>query len=216
MRLNCLKRSSGIALALLPIFVGFGGGQDVWHTEADRLGTLLNWRRGDVIAEIGANKGQLTLEASRRVGPTGKVFSTEIDKEALAHLKELAANNKNIVVVSGGEAETNLPPACCDSIFMRLVYHHLTKPAEMNESLFRALKSGGRLAVIDENPREGTSVPEGVPANRGGHGIPQKLLISELSAAGFVLEKVENDWPSRDVYHDIYCVIFRKPRDQVK
>jgi hypothetical protein len=70
--------------------------------------------------------------------------------------------------------------------------------------------------VIDENPREGTSVPEGVPANRGGHGIPQKLLISELSAAGFVLEKVENDWPSRDVYHDIYCVIFRKPRDQVK
>jgi SAM-dependent methyltransferase len=216
MRLNCLKRSSGIALALLSIFVGFGGGQDVWHTEADRLGTLLNWRRGDVIAEIGANKGQLTLEASRRVGPTGKVFSTEIDKEALAHLKELAANNKNIVVVSGGEAETNLPPACCDSIFMRLVYHHLTKPAEMNESLFRALKSGGRLAVIDENPREGTSVPEGVPANRGGHGIPQKLLISELSAAGFVLEKVENDWPSRDVYHDIYCVIFRKPTDQAK
>jgi SAM-dependent methyltransferase len=211
MQINGL-RSFGIAVAVSSILVALCCGQDAWHSEADRLGILLNWRRGDVIAEIGANKGQLTLEASRRVGATGKVFSTEIDKEALARLNELAAKNKNIVVVNAGEAKTNLPPACCDSIFMRLVYHHFTKPAEIDESLFRSLKSGGLLAVIDENPREGTSVPDGVPSNRGGHGIPQKLLISELGAAGFVLEKVENDWPSRDAYHDIYCVVFRKPR----
>jgi hypothetical protein len=69
-----------------------------------------------------------------------------------------------------------------------------------------------RAADGAENPREETSVPDGVPTNRGGHGIPQKLLISELAAAGFALEKIEYDWPSRDAYHDIYCVVFRKPR----
>lgn len=212
MRINGLRRPFCIAVAISSILVALCYGQDVWQSEADRLGILLNWREGDVIAEIGANKGQLTLEASRRVGPLGKVFSTEIDEKALAHLKELAAKSKNIVVLKAGEAGTNLPPACCDSIFMRLVYHHLTKPAEIDESLFRSIKSGGLLAVIDENPREGTSVPYGVPTNRGGHGIPQKLLISELGSAGFVLEKVENDWPSRDAYHDIYCVVFRKPK----
>jgi hypothetical protein len=47
---------------------------------------------------------------------------------------------------------------------------------------------------------------KGVPANRGGHGIPQKILIQELTAADFTVEKIVDDWPS-----DGYCVLFRKP-----
>jgi predicted methyltransferase len=86
------------------------------------------------------------------------------------------------------------------------VYHHLTKPAEIDASLFQSLKPGGLLAVIDTEPRPGSSRVEGVPENRGGHGVPQKILIQELTAAGFQLQKVLDDWPSDD-----YCVIFRKP-----
>jgi len=65
--------------------------------------------------------------------------------------------------------------------------------------------------VIDEDPAKGSTVPEGVPKNRGGHGIPQKILISELTAAGFKLDSVHNDWPSRDAYHQMYCVVFHTP-----
>ena len=183
-------------------------GQDMWLAEADRLAPLLNWQKGDVVAEIGAGAGKFTVLASERVGPTGKIYSTELDEKSLANLNALAAKNTNIVVVKGAETETNLPPACCDSIFMRDVYHHFTKPDEMDRSLFRSLKRGGLLAVIDMNPRAGTTVPDGVPANREGHGIPQKLLIKELTDAGFVLEKVDNSWPNRD----LYCVVFRKPK----
>ena len=64
--------------------------------------------------------------------------------------------------------------------------------------------------MIDENPYPGSSVPEGVPMNREGHGVPQKILISELVAAGFEVENTFNDWPGRDQYHDMYCVVFRK------
>ena len=177
----------------------------------DRLGTLLNWHPGDVVAEIGAS-GKLTLAAAHRVGSSGKVYSTELDAKALAHLEELAAKQRNITVVKAAEADTNLPPRCCDSIFMRLVYHHLTKPAEIDASLFRSLKPGGRLAVIDEDPYKGTSIPEGVPENRGGHGVPQKILMSELIAAGFEVAAIRNDWPSRDASHQIYCVVFRKTK----
>ena len=172
--------------------------------------TLLKWHPGDVVAEIGAGNGKLTLAAAQRVGPSGKVYSTEIDAKALAHLKELAAKERNITAVEAAEATTNLSPTCCDSIFMRLVYHHLTKPAEIDASLFQSLKSGGRLAVIDEDPQQGTSIPEGVPKNRGGHGVPQKILIGELMAAGFEVDHVYDDWPSRDASHQTYCVIFRK------
>ena len=40
---------------------------------------------------------------------------------------------------------------------------------------------------------------------RGGHGIPQKIVIEELTAAGLQVEKIANDWPSND-----YCVLFTK------
>src|SRR2546429_5387733 len=39
---------------------------------------------------------------------------------------------------------------------------------------------------------------EGVPSNRGGHGIPQKIVIEELTAAGLQMEKVVHDWPDDD------------------
>jgi len=47
---------------------------------------------------------------------------------------------------------------------------------------------------------------EGVPANRGGHGIPKKILIQELTSSGFQVVTEPADWPNNN-----YCVIFRKP-----
>jgi ubiquinone/menaquinone biosynthesis C-methylase UbiE len=201
------RRPLIIALVLFAFTVAPGRAQDPNKEEADRLALELNWQQGSVVAEIGAGKGELTLAAAQRVGATGRVYTTELDGKKLAHLEELAANNKSITALLAGETQTNLPPESCDSIFMRLVYHHLTRPAEIDASLFRSLKTGGLLAVIDEEPRPGTKRVEGVPENRGGHGVPQKILIEELTSAGFQVVKSFDDWPDNH-----YCVIFRKPR----
>jgi hypothetical protein len=85
------------------------------------------------------------------------------------------------------------------------VYHHLTKPAEFDANLVRSLKAGGRLAIIDFPPRPGLEPVEGVPSNRGGHGIPQKIVIEELKAAGLQVEKIVDDWAENS-----YCVLFVK------
>jgi len=198
-------------LALWALWIGPSHAQDTVNQEADQLAKMLKWHTGSVVAEIGAGKGEFTLAAAKRVGPTGTVYATELDTQALLHLGELAANAKNIVVVKATEGDTDLPTGCCDSIYLRLVYHHLTRPAEIDASLFRSLRSGGGLAVIDEDPLPGTSIPEGVPENRLGHRVPQKILIRELVAAGFEVERIYNTWPSRDEYHRIYCVLLRKP-----
>ena len=149
------RRSFIIALVLSAFIVAPGRAQD-YQQDADRLAPLLNWQPGSVVADIGAGKGEMTLAAAKRVGATGRVYTTELDAKKLAQLEELAAKEKNITALRAGETQTNLPPECCDSIFMRLVYHHLTKPAEIDASLFRSLKPGGLLAVIDEEPRPGT------------------------------------------------------------
>ncbi len=201
-----LRRSFIVALALSAFALAPCHGQGAHQQEADRLAVLLNWQPGSTVAEIGAGDGQMTLAAAKSLGAAGRVFTTELDPKKLAHLKELAAKENNITPVMAAEAETNLPPECCDSIFMRLVYHHLTKPAEIDASVFRSLKPGGLLAVIDEEPGPGSSRVEGVPENRGGHGMPQKILTDELTAAGFELVTVHNDWPNNN-----YCVVFRKP-----
>ena len=148
----------------------------------------------------------MTFSAAKRVGTEGRVYATELDTKKVAKLIELAAKEKNITVIQGSEAQTNLPHECCDSIFMRLVYHHFTKPAEIDASLFRSLKAGGLLAVIDRGPPAGSSKVEGVPENRGGHGMPLNILIEELTSAGFQVVKSIDDWPSK-----LYCVVFRKP-----
>jgi predicted methyltransferase len=201
-----------MALALTGLLAVTGWAEDNYQEEADRLAEVLNWQPGSVVADLGAGRGELTLPVAKRVGPTGRVYSTELDPKKLAQLEELAAKEKNVTALPASATATNLPPECCDSIFMRLVYHHLTKPAEVDASLLRTLKPGGLLAVLDEEPAPGSSMPDGVPKNRVGHGVPQQIVIDELTAAGFELVTTR-DWPgAHDSYHPTYCVVFRKPR----
>ena len=175
--------------------------------EIKRLALLMGWKPGTTVADIGAGDGKYSFAAAERVGVAGKVFATEIDTKKLEELRAEVAKRKlqNVVVVGSKEADTNLPTGCCDAIFLRRVYHHLTKPTEFAANLVRSLKPGGRLAIIDFPPRSGLDPVEGVPSNRGGHGIPQKIVIEELTAAGLEMEKAVNDWPDDD-----YCVLFLK------
>ncbi len=175
--------------------------------EIKRLAALMEWKPGTIVADIGAGDGIYSFAAVEHVGATGKVYATEIDTKKLDEVKAEVARRKlqNVVVVESKEADTNLPTGCCDAIFLRRVYHHLTKPSEFDANLVRSLKPGGRLAIIDFPARSGLEPVEGVPANRGGHGIPQKVVIEELTAAGLQMEKVVNDWPEND-----YCILFVK------
>jgi SAM-dependent methyltransferase len=132
----------------------------------------------------------------------------------LAKLKKSIPISANVCRTLGYQAETGraddtqLPADCCDGIFLREVYHHLTNPAAMDRSLYRSVRPDGRLAIIDFEPLPGTRPPAGVPANRRGHGAPKRTVEQELTAAGFELLKTI-DWPiSSTVKH--YCILFRK------
>jgi ubiquinone/menaquinone biosynthesis C-methylase UbiE len=175
--------------------------------EMKRLAALMDWKPGTVVADIGAGDGSFAFAAAQLVGPSGKVFATEIDEEKLAALRADVAKRRltNVVIIDSKAADTNLPAKCCDAIFLRHVYHHLTKPVDFDEALVHSLKPGARLAIIDFPPRSGLEPVEGVPANRGGHGIPQKVVIEELTSAGLQLVKTVNDWPAND-----YVVLFVK------
>jgi ubiquinone/menaquinone biosynthesis C-methylase UbiE len=106
------------------------------------------------IADVGAGKGQLSAALASEVDTTGRIFATDVDRGRTEALSDKFRRERlaNVVVVEGGTSDTRLPPACCDAIVLRRVYHHLTDTAGINASLFRSLRPDGALAIIDFSP----------------------------------------------------------------
>ncbi|MFQ5931740.1 MAG: class I SAM-dependent methyltransferase [Nitrospiraceae bacterium] len=179
--------------------------------ERDRIAQVLEIKEGAVVADVGAGDGEWTVDLARRVGETGRVFSTEIGPEQVRSIKVVVAEAglENVTVIQGTATATNLPEQCCDAILLRNVYHHFTAPNDMNQSMFASLRPGGLILVIDFQPGAPgapTHILPGVPERRGGHGTPKDQLIEEMTANGFELVRRIEDWSYRE-----YGMLFRRP-----
>ena len=185
------------ALAALLLLAGPGG-----ESEVDGLARLLDIQPGDTVADIGAGDGWLSVEVAKRVGPAGRVFATELSASRRDEIREAvaAAGLDNVTVVEAGERETNLAPGCCEAIFMRRVYHHLTDPAATNASLYAALKPGGHLAVVEIEFQGLFGFLRGWP-----HWTDDEQVVAEVAAARFA-HVTTADWPV--AAH--YAAVFRK------
>jgi ubiquinone/menaquinone biosynthesis C-methylase UbiE len=179
--------------------------------DVPQLTPVLELQPGMTVADVGAGFGAMTVVLAR-LDKTGKVIATDIVDRQLAVIRDYIKREglENVTVVQSSALSTNLPDACCDAAFLRNVYHHITEVAAFNRSLFAALKPGGRLAIIDAAPGAGSALPQGVPANREGHGIHSSIVRDELTAAGFVVERTIDKWPP-DGKTPEYLVLARKP-----
>ena len=180
--------------------------------EMPELAKLFELKPGMTVADVGAGFGAWTVRFARVVGPSGRVFATDIGEAQLAALRDAVKREglTNVTVSAGAVDSTNLPAQCCDAILIRDAYHHLTQPAAIVKSLAAALKPGGRLAVIDFPPRPNTEVPSGVPADRLGHGVPPGVVQREVGGALTHVRTIET-WASGSQPASLYLVLFRKP-----
>src|SRR4051812_13159969 len=180
------------------------------ETDVPKLIEVLELRPGMSVADVGAGAGAMVTVLARTLGPTSRIYATDVGERQLEILRRDRA--EILTVIEGGERSTNLPDACCDAIYMRDVYPHFTSPEDMNRSLRAALKPGGRLAVIDFDARPGSPLPDGVNPNRGGHGIPPRIVQEEVTAAGLTFDRVITKWP--DEKGEYFLVVFRKGESQ--
>lgn len=180
--------------------------------DVPHLVDILRLEPGMAVADVGAGFGAFTVVLGRWIGD-GTVFATDIGERQLRVIRGYVENEglKNVTVLEGAAGSTNLPEACCDALFMRDVYHHVTQVESFNKSVFASLKPGGRLAIIDFRPDPGSKLFPGVPANREGHGIKPNLVEDELKAAGLIHVQTIERWPPDDKY-PLFLVLFTKPK----
>jgi len=219
-RVDCLPVILGLgmlaALFLLPPRPAFAWGTDD-AALADEIATLLAVRPGSTVAEVGAGHGQMAIRMAQKVGLAGHVYASEIDPVRIAEIQQRArdAGLDNLTAVTADPIDSGLPAACCEAVYMIGVYHHLTNPIATDASVFRALKSGGRLLVDDFPPTLWLALfkVEGVPANRGGHGVPDQIVANELTGVGFNQVQKIRPWHAGFFIRDNYCLLFAKPVD---
>jgi predicted methyltransferase len=179
--------------------------------DAPKLVAVLGLSPGMTVADVGSGGGAMTVVLARWIG-AGHVFATDITELALRLTRAYAQSEAltNVTVIEGGAATTNLPGECCDAVFLRHVYHHITAVEGFNKSLLASLKPGGRLAIIDFVAEQGSELPDGVPANRGGHGVSPAVVIEEMVAAGFHYVRTIDAWPPGDKRPAYFLTLFQK------
>jgi ubiquinone/menaquinone biosynthesis C-methylase UbiE len=199
-----------LGLAGMTAFAATANGQDEFASDAARLVTALKLDAGQTVADIGAGRGQLTVALAREVGPSGRVYATELDSDRLRDIRQAtdSAGLENVSVIEAHATRTNLPEQCCDALVLRRVYHHFDDPQVMNASMRQSLKPGGLLAVIDFEPDSAESPDPGNRDTGDQHGVTSATVVRELSQAGFeVVDVEEGNRPGR------YMVVVRRPSD---
>lgn len=168
--------------------------------------------QGAVIADIGAGSGEDTWVFAQLVGSTGTVFAEEIGDGKVKSLAKEAEKRSlsQVRAVLGRADDPGLPPGAVDLACMRQVYHHVVKPREMLRGIWRALKPGGHLVVIDKNL--GTLrdwVPRDVRGDKH-YWIAETTVVREAREEGFVFTAcVEQQCHISDAF----VLVFQRPQD---
>ena len=163
--------------------------------EPDRALDAIGIARGATIADVGAGSGYFTVRLARRVGPTGRVYANDLQREMLERLdRRLKADNvSNVTLVLGEEADPKLPTAALDLVLMVDVYHELAQPQAMLRQLRASLKPDGRLVLV-EYRKEDPTVPI-----RFEHKMSKAEAQQELEAEGFELDTVLDVLPRQHI-----------------
>jgi ubiquinone/menaquinone biosynthesis C-methylase UbiE len=161
----------------------------------DRALDALGIRAGDVVADVGAGTGYYTVRLARRVGPTGRVYATDIQPEMIALLESRLAREhvSGVKPVLATERDTGLPAATMNLILLVDVYHELSRPQLVLRQLKRALKPSGRLVLV-EYRKEDPAV-----AIRPDHKMSIAEARLEVEHEGYKLDRVIDVLPMQHI-----------------
>ncbi len=157
--------------------------RDSWQQPDKVVRALPIASREAVLADIGAGSGYFTRRLAGRV-PNGRVFAVDVDGEFADYLlaQREVWGTPNIEPHLAMYDDPMLPPGEIDLVFTANTYAYIRDRVAYFSKVRSALRSGGRLAVIDFRPDAevpATMAPD--PRYR----IARDTAVHELELAGF-------------------------------
>ncbi len=164
---------------------------------------------GSVVADVGAGPGPYTFPLAERVGPDGKVYAVDIDEDDLAKIRSRAerAGTVQLETILGATDDPRLPAAALDVVLVINAYHEFREYDEMLQAFHRALKPGGRLAIIDAKTDPG----EARSRYHSRHRIPAELVREDALRNGFRLLHNQPRFVHPRRNREFYLLVFEKP-----
>lgn len=160
--------------------------RDSWQ-KPEAVIKALNIREGQVIADIGAGSGYFTFRLARAVGEKGRVFAVDVEEGMVEHLRQRLGkeNVENVQVLKVPPHDPLLIDGSLDLAFVCDVYHHIEERDGYLRKLRKALKSDGRVVIVDFYQKE---TPVGPPMSMR---LSEETVQKELQEAGLkVTEKL--------------------------
>jgi ubiquinone/menaquinone biosynthesis C-methylase UbiE len=130
------------------------GERDRWQRPDDVIESL-KLKDGNVVADLGCGVGYFSLKLAPKVAEHGSVLAEDILSESLTFLwiRAFLQHQSNIRVIHGNLDDPRLPKEGVDAVLIANSYHEFTNSLAILDHTFRALRSDGRLVVLDRGPR---------------------------------------------------------------
>jgi len=163
--------------------------------DPDRAIDVLKLQKGATVADVGAGSGYITEKLSKKVGPMGRVYATDIQPGMIELLNKRVARRKlsNVTPVLSTQDDPRLPVESLDLVIMVDVYHELSQPQLMLRHIKASLKPGGRLVLL-EYRKEDPDIPI-----RPEHKMSVAEAKLEVEAEGFKLTQTNEDLPRQHI-----------------
>ncbi len=165
---------------------------------------------GATIADIGAGNGRDSWTFAEIVGRDGTVLAEEIEEGKTKGIEEEAKKRglPQVKAVVGEAGDPGLPAGSVDMAYMNRVYHHFSQPRQMLQGIWRALKPGGYLMIVDQHLGTLTDwVPREERAKKH-FWIAETTVVREAREQGYLfVECAEGDLKGNDQF----VLIFQRP-----
>ena len=163
----------------------------------DQVLAFFGIKPGMKVADLWAGGGYTTELLARTVGPTGKVYSQNMEfpprfKQAGEMWRGRGKEQglSNVVEVSKPFDAPDLlpvPPESLDAVIINMNYHDMVGRGfdrdKINHAVFTALKPGGIYGLVDNSAKPGTGAADANTLHR----IDEDFEVKEIEKAGFRL-----------------------------
>jgi predicted methyltransferase len=168
--------------------------RDQWQRPLDVL-RALDLRPGNTIVDLGSGAGYFALKFSPAVGERGQVLAVDLRRLSLFFLwtRTVLRGQHNVQVIVGEENDPRLPTDSADAVLICNTYHEFSNQGLILDHVFRSLRPGGRVVVVDR---------AGAAEAQHTHGVPRAVVEGRLRTQGFEI-----------VSHDAYFIF--RPGDEL-